>query len=85
MRSLVAIPNGCGLLQLREEVEPDLLYRRYFYRSATSDMMRNDLKDVIADITSRVDLKAERYCGRHRRQRLHDAWFLSGQSAPRRL
>jgi hypothetical protein len=50
-------PNGCGLLQLREEVEADLLYRRYFYRSATSDMMRNDLKEVIADISSRVDLK----------------------------
>jgi hypothetical protein len=50
-------PNGCELLQLREEVEADLLYRRYFYRSATSDMMRNDLKDVIRDITSRVNLK----------------------------
>jgi C-methyltransferase C-terminal domain/Methyltransferase domain len=50
-------PNGCGLLQLREEVEADLLYRRYFYRSATSDMMRDDLKDVIRDIMSRVDLK----------------------------
>jgi hypothetical protein len=50
-------PEGCGLLQLREEVEADLLYRRYFYRSATSDMMRDDLKDVIRDIMSRVDLK----------------------------
>lgn len=50
-------PAGCGLLQLREEVEPDLLYRRYFYRSATSDTMRNDLKDVIRDITGRLDLK----------------------------
>src|ERR1700730_3081315 len=50
-------PDGCGLLQLREEVEQDLLYRRYFYRSATSDMMRNDLKDVIRDICSRVELK----------------------------
>jgi hypothetical protein len=51
-------PDGCGLLQLREEVEPDLLYRRYFYRSATSETMRTDLKDVIRDITSRLDLKA---------------------------
>jgi hypothetical protein len=50
-------PDGCGLLQLREEVEADLLYRRYFYRSATSDMMRNDLKEVIRDICGRVDLK----------------------------
>ena len=51
-------PRGCGLLQLREEVDADLLYRRYFYRSATSETMRIDLKDVIADITSRVALKA---------------------------
>lgn len=50
-------PSGCGLLQLREEVEADLLYRRYFYRSATSDMMRRDLQEVIRDISSRVDLK----------------------------
>lgn len=49
-------PNACGLLQLREEVEPDLLYHRYFYRSATSDMMRADLKQVIDDISSRVTL-----------------------------
>ena len=49
--------DGCGLLQLREEVEADLLYRRYFYRSATSDMMRKDLQDVIRDISRRVDLK----------------------------
>jgi hypothetical protein len=51
-------PDGCGLLQLREEVEPDLLYRRYFYRSATSETMQNDLRDVIADIRSRVALNA---------------------------
>jgi hypothetical protein len=50
--------NGCGLLQLREEVDPDLLYRRYFYRSATSETMRQDLKDVISDIERRVGLKA---------------------------
>ena len=42
--------DGCGLLQLREEVDADLLYRRYFYRSATSETMRNDLKEVVDDI-----------------------------------
>jgi C-methyltransferase C-terminal domain/Putative zinc binding domain/Methyltransferase domain len=50
--------QGCGLLQLREEVDPDLLYRRYFYRSATSETMRTDLKAVIADICGRVALRA---------------------------
>src|SRR5262245_29769282 len=52
-------PAGCGLLQLREEVEADLLYRRYFYRSATSETMRNDLRDVIDDIRRRLDLAAD--------------------------
>ena len=51
-------PAGCGLLQLREEVDADLLYRRYFYRSATSETMRNDLRDVVHDICSRIELKA---------------------------
>jgi hypothetical protein len=51
--------DGCGLLQLREEVEADLLYRRYFYRSATSETMRNDLRDVVADISGRLDLKPQ--------------------------
>ena len=50
-------PDGCGLLQLREEVEPDLLYRRYFYRSATSETMQRDLRDVIDDIRARLALK----------------------------
>ena len=50
-------PAGCGLLQLREEVEADLLYRRYFYRSATSETMRTDLRNVIEDICGRLDLK----------------------------
>jgi hypothetical protein len=49
-------PQACGLLQLREEVEADLLYRRYFYRSATSETMRRDLNDVVEDIRSRVSL-----------------------------
>ncbi len=51
-------PNACGLLQLKEEVEPDLMYRQYFYRSATSDMMRKDLQDVISDIRSRLQLSS---------------------------
>tara|TARA_Y100000590_G_scaffold470031_1_gene661493 strand:- start:2137 stop:3438 length:1302 start_codon:yes stop_codon:yes gene_type:complete len=39
--------NNCGLLQLLEITNPDLLYKQYFYRSATSDTMRADLKDVV--------------------------------------
>jgi len=48
--------SGCGLLQLREEVEGDLLYRRYFYRSSTNSTMVADLKEVVDDITAKVKL-----------------------------
>ena len=39
--------NSCGHLQLLEEVEADLLYREYFYRSSTNDTMKIDLRDVV--------------------------------------
>tara|TARA_R110000851_G_scaffold4633_9_gene18829 strand:- start:5797 stop:7080 length:1284 start_codon:yes stop_codon:yes gene_type:complete len=48
--------SNCGLLQLRETVKPDLLYKQYFYRSAVSDTMRKDLRNVVDDVTSRVEL-----------------------------
>ncbi len=46
--------SNCGLLQLSEITEPDLLYREYFYRSATSETMRKDLKDVVDTVKSIV-------------------------------
>lgn len=49
--------EGCGLLQLKEIVNPDLLFRNYFYRSATVGIMRRDLKNVVDDTLSRIDLK----------------------------
>ena len=42
--------NNCGLLQLLEITEPDLLYRKYFYRSATNDTMRKDLQEVVTQV-----------------------------------
>lgn len=54
-------PEGCGLLQLKETVKPDLLYKNYFYRSAINDTMRRDLREVVDDATSRVDLEAGDY------------------------
>ena len=47
----------CNLLQLKETVDPDLLYKNYFYRSAVSDTMRKDLGDVVSDVLSRVELQ----------------------------
>ena len=51
--------KGCGLLQLKEEVSGDLLYRRYFYRSSTNSTMVADLKDVVTEICSKVKLQKE--------------------------
>lgn len=47
----------CGLVQLRETVDPDVLYREYYYRSAINDTMRKDLNDVVQDAMSRVELE----------------------------
>lgn len=53
--------NGCGLLQLKETVKPDLLYKNYFYRSAINDMMRRDLRKVVDDAIDRVELEDDDY------------------------
>jgi len=42
--------KNCGLLQLNEIVNPELLYRQYFYRSATNDTMRFDLNNVVESV-----------------------------------
>ena len=36
--------DNCGLVQLKETVNPDLLYLKYFYRSNVSDTMKKDFK-----------------------------------------
>lgn len=47
----------CGLVQLKETVEPDLLYEQYFYRSHVTKTMSRDLKAVVDDALSRVKVK----------------------------
>lgn len=51
----------CGLVQLRETVNPDLLYENYFYRSNVSNTMRHDLKNVVDDVLSQVKFKKGDY------------------------
>lgn len=48
----------CGLAQLEETVNPDLLYANYFYRSNISQTMNRDLRDVVATVSSKANLKA---------------------------
>lgn len=49
-------PKGCGLLQLRETVRRDLLYRKYFYRSATNPMMHSALQEIAQELMTRIPL-----------------------------
>ena len=42
--------KNCGLLQLKEITEPDLLYKEYFYRTATNDTMKQDLKELVDQV-----------------------------------
>ena len=51
--------DNCGLLQLLEITEADLLYKQYFYRSATSDTMRKDLKEVVDSVKNITNLKSK--------------------------
>ncbi|MEO8367663.1 MAG: class I SAM-dependent methyltransferase [Candidatus Solibacter sp.] len=51
-------PKACGLVQLRETVERDVMYREYFYRSHTNPMMRDALKEIVDEATRRVELTA---------------------------
>lgn len=46
----------CGLAQLLETVNPDLLYTNYFYRSNISNTMNRDLRNVVQEVTNRVKL-----------------------------
>ena len=49
--------NNCGLLQLKEITEADLLYKDYFYRTATNDTMRKDLKELVDQVIDIVKPK----------------------------
>jgi len=48
-------PKACGLVQLRETVERDVMYREYFYRSHTNPMMRDALKEIVEEALKRVE------------------------------
>jgi len=39
--------NCCKNIQARELVEPDLMFRDYWYRSATTETMRQHLEDIV--------------------------------------
>ena len=50
--------EDCKLLQLRHTVNPELLYREYWYKSGINEAMRQALKDITIKVEKLVKLKA---------------------------
>ena len=48
--------NGCGLLQLQHTVPPDLLYRKFWYKSGVNQTIRDDLEDIVRKAEKKIDL-----------------------------
>ena len=56
--NLVLCPK-CGLLQLKYTVARDLMYRKYWYKSSMSVLMRKYLNDVVKSATNFISLNPE--------------------------
>lgn len=51
-----ASAGGCGCLQLKHTVDPEYLYREYWYKSGINESMRESLRNVVEDSTAVADL-----------------------------
>jgi len=51
--------DKCHLVQLRHTVDPEFLFRHYYYASGTNQTMRDHLKGIVQDVTKRVTLKED--------------------------
>jgi len=49
--------KGCGLLQLKHSVTPELMYKQYWYQSGINKSMREALADITNKAQQFVDLK----------------------------
>lgn len=50
--------GGCGLLQLKDTVSHESMYRNYWYRSGINQTMTNELIGIAKKVESLVDLKS---------------------------
>lgn len=50
--------GGCGLLQLKHTVNPDLMYRKYWYKSGINESMVESLRDVATKSEKLAKLKS---------------------------
>jgi NDP-4-keto-2,6-dideoxyhexose 3-C-methyltransferase len=46
--------TSCGLVQLRHTVEPDALFRQYWYHSGVNETMRAELADIVMEATKHL-------------------------------
>lgn len=51
--------EDCGLVQLRDTVDLDQMYRQYWYSSSLNKSMVSSLKDVVIDIESKINIKSD--------------------------
>lgn len=51
--------GGCGLVQLKHTVPPDLLYHQYWYRSGMNKTMMKALTDITEQVERRISLKPQ--------------------------
>lgn len=52
-----ADPEGCGLVQLRHSIAPEVLYHHYGYRSGINERMRFNLKTIATTARDMVKLE----------------------------
>lgn len=52
----MCLSKDSGLVQLEKAVNPDDMYRKYWYHSGTNESMRNELKDIVANISSKCQI-----------------------------
>ena len=51
--------TNCDLSQLKHTAPQELLYsRQYWYRSGVTDTMKRELKDIVNEVSSKVDLNS---------------------------
>lgn len=50
--------GGCGFVQLKHTVPPDIMYQDYGYRSGLNETMRRHLEELSREIESRLKLRA---------------------------
>lgn len=61
--------GGCGLVQLSNSVDSDVLYSRYGYRSSTNETMRKHLSTIVDDV---LTLKSQYHSPDSSRQSILD-------------